>query len=262
MENSKRAERKKQEDLALTRALIWFAAAMVVEFLLLLVNRFYINFTADTAAIQLAMALKPVLRVTAVLGLLGAVLSGLWGWKQAKATKELPFLCLVLTAVLLAVGFGSALIVIFYRAAVQLLYVLVPAGAVLALVYYLYQKEFFFSACGVGVGLLGLWLVRKSDGAHEQVVWLYAVAGVLVLLTMILLALRLKKSEGVLVIKKMQFAVLPKRSDILSIILSCAASLLALLVGVLLGSTAAFYLMFVLVAWLFVLLVYYTVKMM
>jgi len=31
---------------------------------------------------------------------------------------------------------------------------------------------------------------------------------------------------------------------------------------VLLGSTVAFYLLFVLVAWLFVLLVYYTVKMM
>ena len=262
MENSKRAERKKQEDLALTRALIWFAAAMVVEFLLLLVNKFYINFTADTASIQLAIALKPVLKVTAVLGLLGAVLSGLWGWKQVKAAGALPFLCLVLTTVLLAVGFGSALIVVFYRAAVQLLCVLVPAGAVLALVYYLYQKEFFFSACSVGVGLLGLWLVRKGDGAHELVIMLYAVAGVLVLLTMILLALKLKKSGGVLTIKETQLAVLPKQSDNLSIILSCVASLLALLAGVLLGSTAAFYLMFVLVAWLFVLLVYYTVKMM
>ena len=33
MENSNRADRKKQEDIALTRALIWFAAAMVLEFL-------------------------------------------------------------------------------------------------------------------------------------------------------------------------------------------------------------------------------------
>ena len=262
MENSKRAERKKQEDLALTRALIWFAAAMVVEFLLLLVNKFYINFTADTAAIQLAIALKPVLKVTAVLGLLGAVLCGLRGWKQAKATRQLPFLCLVLTTALLSVGFGSALIVIFNRAAVQLLYVLVPAGAVLALVYYLYQKDFFFSACGMGVGLLGLWLVRKSDGAHDLVVMLYAIAGALVLLTMILLALKLKKTGGVLLLKETQLAVLPKQSDILSLILSCVASLLALLAGGVLGATAAFYLMFVLVAWLFVLLVYYTVKMM
>lgn len=261
MENNKRVDRKKQEDIALTRALIWFGAAMVLEFLLLLVNKYYVNFTADSASIDLALALGTVIKVTTVLGLAGAAVCGFFGWKRAKSAGSVPFLWVVLTAALLAVGVSSGLIWAFYRSAVELLYILVPAGAVLALVYYLYQREFFFSACAVGVGLLGLWLVRKNSGSHDLLVTLYAVAGVALLVAGLLLALKLKKSQGVLSVKDKQYTLLPKQSNYLPVIASCIAGLAALAVGLLLGSTWAFYLLFVLLAWLFVLLVYYTVKM-
>lgn len=259
MENNKKANRNKQEDIALTRALIWFGAAMVLEFLLLLVNKYYINFTADSASIGLALALGTVIKVTTVLGLLGAAVCGFFGWKHAKSNG---FLWLVLTTTVLAVGISSGLIVLFYRAAVELLYILVPAMAVLALVYYLYQREFFFSACGTGVGLLGLWLVRKNSGNHDLLVTLYTVVGAVILLAILLLALNLKKNQGNLAIGGKQLSILSKNSNYLPIFLSCAIGLLALTAGLLLGSTAAFYLLFVLLAWLFVLLVYYTVKMM
>lgn len=262
MENNKRVDKKKQEDIALTRALIWFAAAMVVEFLLLLVNKYYINFTADSESIRLALTMGTVLKVTTVLGLLAAVLCGVWGWKRGKKTGTVPFLYVVLTTVLLAIGVSSGLIVVFYRAAVQLLYIMVPAGAVLALVYYLYQREFFFSACGIAVGMLGLWLVRKNIGTHDLIVSLYAVLAAVVLFAMIVLTIKLKQNAGVLVIKERQYEVLPKQSNFLLIILSCVVSIAVLLAGLLLGGMVAFYLLFVLVAWLFVLLVYYTVKMM
>lgn len=262
MENNKKANRNKQEDIALTRALIWFGAAMVLEFLLLLVNKYYINFTADSAAIDLALTLGSVIKVTTVLGLLGAAVCGFFGWKRFKGDGTFPFLWLVLTVTVLAVGISSGLIVLFYRAAVELLYILVPAAAVLALVYYLYQREFFFSACCTGVGLLGLWLVRKNNGNHDLLVALYTVIGVVILLAILLLALYLKKNQGILTIKNRQLSVLPKNSNYLPLFLSCAIGLLALAAGLLPGGTAAFYLLFVLLAWLFILLVYYTVKMM
>lgn len=262
MENKKNAERKKQEDIALTRALIWFGAAMVLEFLLLLVNKYYVNFTADSTSIAVALAMGTVVKVTTALGLIGAVVCGFFGWKRAKADGSVPFLWLVLTTALLAVGLSSGLIVLFYRAAVDLLYILVPAAAVLVLVYYLYQKEFFFSVCSIGIGLLGLWLVRKNNGTHDLLVNLYAVAGAIVLLAILLLVLSLKKNHGALTIKDKQYSVLSKQTCYLPMFLSCALGLLALAAGVLFGSTAAFYLLFVLLAWLFVLLVYYTVKMM
>lgn len=262
MKNDKNAIRNKQEDIALTRALIWFGAAMVLEFLLLLVNKYYINFTADSASISLAMVLSSVIKITTVLGLLGAAVCGFFGWKHIKDKGVFPFLWLVLTATALAVGISSGLIVLFYRAAVELLYILVPAMAVLALVYYLYQREFFFSACASGVGLLGLWLVRKNSGAHNLVVILYTALGVVSLLAILLLVLNLKKNQGILTIKGNQLPILSKQCNYLPVFLSCAFGLLALAAGLLLGSTVAFYLLFVLLAWLFVLLVYYTVKMM
>ena len=259
MENKNRADRKKQEDIALTRALIWFGAAMVLEFLLLLVDKYYVNFVVGTASI--AMTLDVVLKVIAVAGPIGAVLCAVWNWKRVKAGEDLSFAGVVIAATLLAIG-ASAVLLVTFRSAMQLLYLLVPAGAVLALVYYLYQREFFFSACGVGVGLLGLWLMRKHMGAHDLLVTLYVVAGTVLLAAILLLVLKLKKVHGLLHIGGRSYEVLPKKSNFILIGLSCVVSLAAMLAGLLLGSTVAFYLLFVLLSWLCVLLVYYTVKMM
>lgn len=262
MENSKRAERIKQEDTALNHALLWFAAAVVLEFLLLLVNKYYVNFLSTKEAIALAQALGPVLKVISVVAVAASVFGGVWCWKRVKTTGTLPFLPMLVSVTVLVIGVGAALVVAFRGAAVELLYVLVPAGAVLALVYYLYQKEFFLSACAVGVGLLGLWLVRKNNGNHNLMVAVYVIAAAAVLLGAMLLLLRLQKGNGVLSVKEKQYRVLPKRSNFLMMILSVQFSLLTMIAGLLLGGTAAFYLLFVLMAWLFVLLVYYTVKLM
>ena len=55
--------------------------------------------------------------------------------------------------------------------------------------------------------------------------------------------------------------VLSKNAAYPIILVSCLASLAAVVVG-LLASSTAYYLIFVMVAWLFALLVYYTVKLM
>ena len=260
--DNKKVLQKKQEDIALSRALLWFAAAMVLELLVLLVNKYYVSFTVDSVSIAIAAAISHVLKGTAALGLLGAVACGVWCRKCAQAAGDPPFLPVLLGASLLVVGVGSVLIIGFYAAAIQLLYVLIPSGAVLALVYYLYQKEFFLSALGVGVGLLGLWLVRKNTGAHDLIVTLYVIVAAVILLCMILLAAKLKKDQGVLTVKGKQYVLFAKQANLVPVILSCAISVLTMAVALPFGSVAAFYLLFVLVAWLFVLLVYYTVKMM
>lgn len=261
MDNRKKtAQKQQQEDIALSRALMWFAAAMVLEFLLLLVNKYFINFAMDQ--VKLALALEKVLIAVSVLALLGAAACAVRVWKGLNAEGAAPFLPVLLTVALAVASVSAALVVRFGNSAMQLLYVLVPAGAVLALIYYLYQKEFFFSAFAVGVGLLGLWLVRKNVGTHDLLVGLYAAAGAVVLLALLVLMRKLKQDQGVLSVKGKKFTVLPAKSSILPVVLSCLLSLLLMAAGLLLGSTAAFYLLFVLLAWLFVLLVYYTVKLM
>lgn len=262
MDNSKKAEIRKQEDIALNHALLWFAAAVVLEFLVLLVNNYYIGFSSSPGSIAVAKAYRTIIRIVCPVALLGAALGGVWCWKRWKAERVMPFLPMLLTVSAFVMGAGAGLIILYYDAAVQLLCVLVPAGAVLALLFYLYQKDFFLSACAIGVGLLGLWLVRKNIGTHDLVVNLYMIVGAIVLLGAALLVSRLSKDKGVLSVKGVQYRVLSARANYTMVLVSCVISLAAMLGGLLLGSAVAFYLLFVLLAWLFVLLVYYTVKLM
>lgn len=258
MENKKNTAKKKQEDIALSRALIWFCAAMVVELLLLLLNNI---FEKGVFSWPFALDLSNALPIIAVVFALCAAASGVWCWKRSTAKSSLAFLPMVLSVVLLTLA-GCAVLIRISLSSLDLLHTLVPAGAVLALVYYLYQREFFFSVCATGTALLGLWLVRKNSGTHDLLVTVYAACGIVLLAAILAFAALLKKSSGTLTIKGQQFTVLPKQTSYLPIFLSCAISVLSLVAGLILDGTIAFYLLFVLLAWLFVLLVYHTVKMM
>ena len=69
----------------------------------------------------------------------------------------------------------------------------------------------------------------------------------------------LKKTDGALPNKE-QF--LPQETNYAVLLVTCAASLLAVVAAMLAGGTVAYYLIFVMIAWLFALFVYYTVKLM
>jgi hypothetical protein len=158
----------------------------------------------------------------------------------------------------LALAFGTLALcahvaVVYKGPGLRMLLLLIPALAGLALVYYLYQKEFFLSAAAIGLSVVGLWFVRISAAGVESV--LMAV-GVVVLGA---LALWLKKRDGALT---SALRLLPKRAGYSVILASCLAALLALAAAMVLGASAAYYLLFVMIAWLFALLVYYTVKLM
>ena len=75
-------------------------------------------------------------------------------------------------------------------------------------------------------------------------------------------ALWLKKNNGVLKQGERKIRLMPKNTSYPLILASCLVGLLALLAAVALGANIAYYLMFAMVAWLFALLVYYTVKLM
>ena len=138
----------------------------------------------------------------------------------------------------------------------SMLFWLVVAWAVLAVVYYIYQKEFFLSAAATGMSILALWFVRYAGGAGYEVA-LLLVAIVLVLAV----ALFLKKHDGALPLKTPVPFLTPGCSY--SVILaSCLASIVVVVAALVAGAAAAYYLIFVILAWIFALFVYYTVKMM
>lgn len=252
MEKDQREARRHQEDIALNRALLWVGGAIVLECLLLFVNRYYINYFVSD--INIAVAVHSILRVLriggAVAGLLVLVWAAFQSFRGGKAgiPTVLGLVCLVL-------AFCAYVTLTYQKPGMQMLFLLVPAFAGLALVYYLYQRELFLAAVATGMAGLGLWFVR-SGGNREAAALLAGIALVAAA------ALLLKKSGGVVPRANGKAArVLEADVSYGSVFLSCLIGAVAVVAAMFLGANIAYYLFFVIVAWLFALLVYYTVKM-
>lgn len=254
MDKKQREARRHQEDIALNRALLWVGGAIILEVLLLLVNRYYINFRVTEWAV--ASALSTGLRVFRIAGAVAAVACLILAVVRFRkgGKSGLPT---VLALAFGAVAVCSHVAFSFQQSGMRMLFLLVPAWAGLALVYYLYHRDFFLSAVAVGLSILGLWFIRYGASALPETV--IALAGIVLVGVA---ALWLKKHDGLVHrTDGSSVRVLSKNAAYPIILVSCLASLAAVVVG-LLASSTAYYLIFVMVAWLFALLVYYTVKLM
>ena len=256
MDYNEREARRRQEDRDLNRALIWVGAAIILEFLLVLVNKYYINFRTTTEAINLAVAINTGLTVLRWLSLAGLIVCAVWTVLQlVKGGKTtLPLILTAASGILLLC---SQVILVFRDAGVRMLFWLVPAWAALALVYYLYQREFFLSALVSGLGLLGLWFVRHVEGMSP-----YTAGAIIAIVVVAAAMVWMKSHQGRLIIKEGVKRVLPPEAGYVLMFVSCAVSLIAIGAAIAMGGAVAYYLLFAMVAWLFALLVYYTVKMM
>ena len=255
MDKKQREARRHQEDIALQRGLLWVVGAIGLEALLVLVNRFYVNYSLSDAGVKTYLALHQVMTVLRIVVPIAAVLALVWTFWQIKQDKKFG-LPLILTIALAAVSVCIHVAIKFRGPGMSMLFWLVIAWAVLAMVFYIYQREFFLGACACGMSVLALWFVR------------YGVSGLLeaalVLAAMVLVtaaAFLLEKNGGLVPFKKsMRF--LPEDTNYTVLLVTCVASLLAVVAAMLAGGTATYYLIFVMVAWLFALFVYYTVKLM
>lgn len=255
MDKNKKEARRHQEDVALNRALLWVAGAIVLECLLLLVNRYYINYRA--AEVDIAIAIRSILKVVQIGGAAVGLLCLVWAVLRFRKgqTVTLPVVLWLACWALMICGRVART---YQDAGVQMLFLLVPAWAGLALVYYLYHREFFLGAAAGGMSVVGLWFVRYGGGLGLEVV--LSLVGIVLVAAA---ALWLKKNDGL--IRKGEgepVRVMSKKTSYPMILASCAVGLIAVLAAVALGPNAAYYLIFVMAAWLFALLVYYTVKMM
>ena len=119
-----------------------------------------------------------------------------------------------------------------------------------------FQREFFLGASACGMSVLALWFARYGAAGRPETLLVLAA-----IVVVGLGALWLKKNDGVLS-EKMNLQFLPKKTSYAVLLVTCLASLAAVVVAMVAGDMVAYYLMFVMVAWLFALFVYYTVKMM
>ena len=243
---------RKQEDQALNRAVFWVLGAVVFEMLVFLVNRYYINFTLELESIQLSQKLGTVLYSVQMVGL--AVLAAGIAWTVLNVKKQGE--CSLSVAVM---AIGAALTVCSYvslkfqDSGVRMLFMLVPVWAAAAMIYYLYQKEFFISGVACVLSAMGIWFVRACGGLTLEAI--LCLVGILAVLAVVFL---LKKDKGVMFGNQ----ILPEESNYLLMLGTAAGALVMPLLAMVIGSVLAYYLIFVVAGWMFALLVYYTVKMM
>lgn len=251
MDKKKQELQRKQEDQALVRGLLWVCGAVVLEMLVFLVNRYYINYGLTVEAVDLAYALSNVLRGVRLVAPVVAVAGAVLAYLRSKKDQD-PMLGVILTIAGAAVGTCAHVAVKFQDSGVRMLFLLVPVWAAMALIYYLYQHEFFLSVVMCVLAAMAIWFIRIAGLSVEMLLCNAA------LLAVLAVTFTLKKNNGILAGKQ----VLPENSNYL-LVLGTGAGMLALQVLALaVGSLLSYYLIFVVAGWAFALLVYYTVKMM
>ncbi|MBS6217650.1 MAG: hypothetical protein KH704_12105 [Clostridiales bacterium] len=256
MDKRERAERAKQEEAAMNRVLIWIGGSVVLEALLLLLNRYYINYQVKD--IEIAMALRNVFGVLAVVlpvCFLGCLAWWMVSWKRGPR-RVMPQVLTTITGVLAA----CALIVRFYdKTGIKALYVGVPCLAVLALIYYLYQREFFIMSLMGGAGLLGLWLLNRR-AAHPLEVYGYLAVEIAFLVAVAVCSHLLQERGGVFQRGEKRMVLLPKDANYTMLYATCLVVALIQVIALVMGPMMLLY--GVLIVWLLAMAVYYTVKLM
>lgn len=254
----KKAARAKAEEEALNRILCWVAGGSVLEFLLLLLSRYWTHYTV--AQIDLRIALGTAVKILAVAALCCAAGAGYW-WlsarKSGKGTNLPGTLCLFMAGV--SVTCFAAWIV--SDIGLKLMSFAIPAVVVLALIYYLYQREFFLIACQSVLALLGIWLCGRGLGGRYSIIcYAYVVGAAVLLLLAALLCRKAQGDRGEVELGGKSWGVFAKDANYALLYAGAIVALVTLIMAAIGIATLALY--GVAVAWLLIMAVYYTVKLM
>ncbi len=239
--------------------MIWFGAAVVVEILLLLLNRYYLNYRV--AEIGLAKGLDSVLHAAVYVGAAGLLAGILWAVKSRRDGKQ-SLAPVVVTAVCGVLGVCAFLVRHYGEKGMQVLQVAVPVCAVLILIYYLYKEEFFWVAVLSGLNIFGLWVYRQANDAHRGTLFLCLTLLAVAVAASLLLARKLQATGGVLTLGGTEKRLLSRKANYALIYATCGLAAVTMIAALVFGATAAYYAIFVVVAWAFVMAVYHTVRLM
>lgn len=256
-EKERQSQRRRAEDAAFNRMLLWLLAAVVAELVILLVKHFYVDVTGSALRISIAGVLLAIFRVYRFAGIVLTAVGAAWmvvARKQGKATR-LPA---ILTGVAFLLWVVFTVAYYFFDEGVRLLMILPAIGAVLILVYFLYQRVFFVNTVLTGVGIAALWLYRQYHANHPQAVMACFLLGWILLAVVAVLCWRLRQTGG----KLGSVRLMPVRTNYITTWATCLLVAAAMAVGWAVGGSVALYLLFGLLGWLFCQAVFFTVKLM
>ena len=244
-----RGKRKHEPWQGATRALL---LGCLGELYLLLIHKCYIYGTLDQV-----LAWHGYLQLSVWLGLAAAVLGGVLvyvcrktrGWKRASA-----WMLLELGVFVAVTGW---LVSRYYASPITLLAVAVPAAALMAILWYLYDRECAWALIVLGLDLAVLWVCRRGFGSaywHGKIL-VGAVIFLICLAVLAFLTAKLAKSHGMLG----KLRLLGENFDTMPIYAACGIAAVTTVVA-LVSSVAAYYCLYAVAVLLFALAVYYAIR--
>jgi len=254
MNKNQREEQRRQEDQALMRGMLWGVGAIVLEGLLFLLNRYAFNYNTTMESVLLAEKLRVVLKAMRAVGLAAFAVCAVCAVMQLKKKGNALYVG-VLSLVGLIVAVCGHVCAVYHDGGVRMLYLLVPVLGALGLCYYIFPCDFFLCALPAVFAALGLWFVRAGGVGAE------VIAVILACVSVLIAVLKLKKSDGMLDLAGRSLRFVPEKTNYTVPMASAVIAVAVQAVAAVAGGTIAYYLIFAMSAWLFALLVYYTVKM-
>lgn len=184
--------------------------------------------------------------------------------KRNISEKEL----VVTGSLLMGIGIVAAItglsLQFYFPDAFSLLYVFIPALTVLYLIYYIYQREYFFSSVLIICGCFGfyfLYRLTRSLGVTgvPKIIIIIAAAGILVLAAILEFVLR--RPGGKMKLGGKEFKLLSERFEYRFLFIALALLLAGILITLALGFHGAYYMMFVMLVLEFIYAVYFTARL-
>lgn len=259
MKEKKVAKVQKVQDIITNRVLLFFGLTVVFLWAISYLNRAFDYPSSFQTANVIAMILM-------CLGAAGFIAALAWQAARTRSGKAqdasvsgyaLAWFCLALALSCAMMMFYS------YTLAMRLLYVVMPVSAVLYLIYYVYPREFFTISLTHAALAFLMWTMAKTLGTGGDVVIRYGSFGLAVLICAAALGLvwGTRKTDGSVKLGNRQIAVFNKHTNARYLTVLYAATLALFVAALLLGTPFAFYALYVVLGFIFVAAVYYTVRM-
>lgn len=240
-------DKRRAEDKSFYRILAGFGAAAAVETLLIILYRLYSGGGSAETALKVAHVVFFAL-------LLGTVAAGLLTKKKYVSTAVLAggaiLWALLGVACVFAWRYGTA--------AVGVMCIVCPAIAVAAMVYIVYQREFFYEIVVSGLGILALVVTRRWQEFAPRLCMLLLIAALAAAVVLTLVTMFAARNKG----KVFGIAIYSSKTvGAVSVYIASGLTAAGAVGAMLLGKTFMLTAALVLAAFIFVDAVYHTVKL-
>jgi len=250
-----------ENELITNRILAVFISALVGVLLLMLAYQL----VADAQTAVIALNTIEVLGYVGAIAVVFGVVKEILDRKKHTKNNRILFngITIAFYAVLLSLSCFS-IVYLNFISVIKFLYVVLPSLAVLYLILLIYQREFFYLSLMSSAMSALFWILSQinANGNADSLQSFLLIAAAIINVAAALLFLLLMKGSGSLSLGKKKINILPSQNGASILILTAVILAISAVVGLFIGAIYLPYISYALLSYIFVMAVYYTVKLM